>query len=245
LYRRPFDRGGDQEKAMNVDPIKYAKNRAYQFVEQQQQALDDGRITEAEWFDINNRFFTANHLAADNPRAQSGHGGGEARYRYTRMMVLEAIHKSGTFLDVGCANGYLMESLHKWLEGSGLTVEFYGLDFSEELIALAKRRLPSWRERFFIGNALYWTPKEKYDFVYLSGTEYVPLGRQKEFIDHLFDDCVAHGGRFILGPTTEERDSRGSEERLRAWGHNPTGYCAKSHPTHEGLAKKMFWFDKE
>ena len=229
---------------MDVDPIKYAKNRAYPFVEEQQQALDEGRITEAEWFDIYNRFFTAAYLAADNPRAQSGHGGDEAAYRYTRMMVLEAIHKSGTFLDVGCANGYLMESLHKWLAGSGLTVAFYGLDISEGLLALAKRRLPQWRDRFFLGNALYWNPAEKYDLVYLSGLEYVPLGRQKELTDHLFDHYVACGGRLILGPTTEERESRALEEQLCAWGHEPSGYCEKSHLTHRGLAKKMFWFDK-
>jgi hypothetical protein len=36
---------------MDIDPIKYAKNKAYPFGEAQQQALDEGRITEAEWFD--------------------------------------------------------------------------------------------------------------------------------------------------------------------------------------------------
>jgi len=229
---------------MDVDPIKYAKNKAYRFVEAQQQALDEGRITEAEWFDIFSQHFTTVYLAADNPRAQSGHGGDEAAYRYTRMMVLEAIHKSGTFLDVGCANGYLMESLHRWLAGSGLAVEFYGLDISAGLLALAKERLPQWRDRFTLGNALYWSPTAKYDLVYLSGTEYVPLGRQKELVDHLFDDYVASGGHLILGPTTEERDSRELEEQLCAWGHEPSGYCEKSHLTHRSLAKKMFWFDK-
>jgi ubiquinone/menaquinone biosynthesis C-methylase UbiE len=74
------------------------------------------------------------------------------------MLVLEAIDRDGTFLDVGCANGYLMESLHRWLQGTGLTVEFYGLDISEGLLALAKARLPHWADRFFLGNALYWVP---------------------------------------------------------------------------------------
>ena len=97
---------------MDIDPIKCAKDRAYQFEEELQRALDEGEITEAEWFDKHEAFIAGVYVAADNPRAQSGHGGDEARYRYTRMMVLEAIHKSGSFLDVGCANGYLMESLH-------------------------------------------------------------------------------------------------------------------------------------
>ena len=229
---------------MTIDPIKYAKNRAYQFVEEQQQALDDGQITEAEWFDIHNQFFTGHYLAADNPRAQSGRSGDDAHYRYTRMMVLEAIHKSGTFLDVGCANGHLMAALDKWLDGCGLKVEFYGLDISEGLLQLAKQRLPQWQERFFLGNALYWTPKEPVDFVYLSGLEYVPLARQKAFLDHLLTTYVAHEGRFILGPVTEERDSREFEEMLAGWGYKPSGYCEKSHRSYHGLAKKMFWFDK-
>jgi SAM-dependent methyltransferase len=229
---------------MREEALKYAKNRAYRFVEEQQRALDEGRISEAQWFDIYAQFFTTVYLAADNPRAQSGHGGDEAAYRYTRMMVLEAIHRSGTFLDVGCANGYLMESLHRWLAGSGLTVVFYGLDYSEGLLELARRRLPHWQDRFTLGNALYWTPEERYDMVYLSGLECVPLGRQQELVDHLYGEYVAGGGRLILGPATEERDRPELEEQLCAWGYRPTGHCEKSHRIHQGLVKRMFWFDK-
>jgi len=229
---------------MEVDPIRFAKNHAYQFVEEQQRALDEGLISEEQWFDNSNRFFTAHYLAADNPRGQSGHSGDEAAYRYTRMMVLEAIHKSGTFLDVGCANGYLVESLQRWLEGSGLAVEFYGVDLSAELIELARRRLPHWHDRFHLGNALYWTPALRFDFVYLIGMELVPVGRQKELIDHLWDDYLAPGGRLILGPTTEERESRELEEKVCAWGYKPAGYCEKSHLTHARLSKKLLWFDK-
>jgi hypothetical protein len=95
-----------------------------------------------------------------------------------------------------------------------------------------------------MGNALYWSPAETYDLVYLPGTGYVPLGRQKGFVGHVFDDYVASGGRLILGPATEERHSRELEAQLCAWGHEPSGYCGKSHRTVQGLAKKMFWFDK-
>ncbi len=208
---------------MSVDPVKFAKNRAYHFVEEQQRALDEGAITEAQWFEIHSEFFTRHYLATDDPRAQSGHSGDEANYRYSRMMVLEAIHRAGTFLDVGCANGYLMESLHRWLQGSGLAVEFYGLDISAGLLALAKQRLPHWQNRFFLGNALYWTPPLQFDFVYLMGIEFVPVARQAEFIDHLLTHCVKEGGRLIFGPTTEERDQHAMEEMFKAWGHVPAG----------------------
>jgi hypothetical protein len=76
------------------------------------------------------------------------------------------------------------------------------------------------------------------------GMEYVPAGRQNGFIDHLLDNYVAPGGRLIFGPTTEERNSREMERRFCAWGHEPTGYCEKSHQTYTNLARKLFWFDK-
>ncbi|MBM3242294.1 class I SAM-dependent methyltransferase [Candidatus Poribacteria bacterium] len=228
---------------MQVDAIKYAKNRAYQFVEEQQKALDAGRITEAQWFDNHKRYFTAAYLAADNPRAQSGYGGDEAGWCYSRGMIVEAVHKSGTFLDVGCANGHLIESLHQWLVGSRLKVEFSGLDISEELAELAKKRLPDWKDQIYIGNALYWIPQVKYDFV-RTGLEYVPLGRQKDFIKHLLVNYVTRGGRLILGLYNEERDNRELEEKVCAWGYQPAGYCEKSKPDNEIVSYKMLWIDK-
>ena len=109
--------------------------------EEQQKALDEGKITEAQWFDDHKEYFTKSYLAADNPCSQSGHGGDEARWRYAQGIILEAIHKSGTFLDVGCANGHLIESLNQWVLGSGCELEFYGLEISEGLVELARKRL--------------------------------------------------------------------------------------------------------
>jgi len=34
-------------------------------------------------------------------------------------MIAESIHDGGTFLDVGCANGHLIECLDAWRKGSG------------------------------------------------------------------------------------------------------------------------------
>ncbi len=227
-----------------IDPKKFAKNRAYEFTEKQQRALDEGAISEEQWFADSNAFFSDHYLAADNPRAQSGHGGDEAQYRYTRMLVLEALHRRGTFLDVGCANGYLMESLDRWLSGTGIQIEFYGLDFSEGLLELARQRIPGWQERFFLGNALNWTPPFRFDFVYIAGLEYVPLGRRQELLSRLFNDFTVDGGRLILGPVTEERLSNEMEENLLSWGFTPSGYCLKSHQVHAVLARKLFWFNK-
>lgn len=229
---------------MPDDPIKSALNRAWRFCDDQQRALDEGRITEEEWFETHKRFFTTHYLASANPRGQSGHSGGPEVYRYTRGMLIEAIHRDGTLLDVGCANGHLMEMVDCWLAGTGLRVEFYGLDISEGLLALAKQRLPPWRDRFFLGNALHWTPPEPFDFVVTAELDYVPRGRRRELMDHLWADCVAPGGRLLLGPYGERRKDPVLESAVRAWGFEPSGWCEKSHLRHSALCKRLLWFDK-
>lgn len=227
-----------------MDPIKCAIEGSYQFIEEQQKALDEGRITEDEWFKIHKQHFTHHYLAADNPRAQSGHSGDEGTYRYSRGMILEALNRSGSFIDVGCANGHLMEMLHSWLRGTEIEVAFYGLDISEGLIDLAKRRLPNWQDHFFISNALYWAPPKKFDFVCTRELGYVPRKREKEFLEHLFVDYLKEGGRLILGPYTEKRKKPEQEEKLRAWGWAPSGYCEKSHQKYQVLCRRLLWFDK-
>ena len=228
---------------MNRDQIKASIERAYKFEEEQQMALDSGKITEAQWFDKNNRYITKHYLAADNPRAQSGHSGDEVRWRYGRGMVMEAIHRSGAFLDVGCANGLLIESLDQWLLGSGLKLEFSGIDISSELVDLATKRLPLWKERIFVGNALYWKPPHRYDFV-RTGLKYVPLGRQEDFVHHLISHFLDQNGRLIIGTYNEIRTSREIEEKINRWGYKPAGYCEKSKPGNDMVSYKMLWIDK-
>ncbi len=218
-------------------------NRAFEFVSEQQKALDKGTISEADWFDNHNRYFTKAYLAATNPRAQSGHSGDEQRWRYAREIVLEAVHKSGTFLDIGCANGHLVESLAQWLKDSGRSIEFHGLDISKELVALAKKRLPHWQDRFFVGNALYWTPASKYDFI-RTGLEYVPVGRQRDYVKHLFKHFVAEEGRLVVGTYNEERHSHETADKLRQWGYSLVGSFERAKPGNADLCYKLVWIDR-
>ena len=53
--------------------------------------------------------------------------GDEARWSRARRVIVDAIDRDGTFLDVGCANGLLMESLSSWAAERGHTIEPYGL----------------------------------------------------------------------------------------------------------------------
>jgi SAM-dependent methyltransferase len=229
---------------MEDESLKSSIDRAYAFCEEQQLALDEERISEAQWFDNYKEFIARHYLMADNPRAQSGHGGNERRYRYTQEMILKAIDKPGSFIDVGCANGHLMEKLDQWLQAQGLNLEFYGLDISEGLIELAKRRLPQWQERFFVGNALYWNPNWRFDYVCVRELGYVPRTHRREFFFHLFNDYVVKGGRLILGPQTEFRDNAGMRKEIAAWGIEASGTVEKSHQEHAQLVRRLYWFER-
>jgi hypothetical protein len=99
--------------------VKKLIDKAHEFNDSLQQALEEGEIKEEEWFAINNQYFTDHYLAGDNPRAQSGHGGDELNYFHSHIMLANVINKNGSFIDVGCANGYLLESLDRWINGLG------------------------------------------------------------------------------------------------------------------------------
>lgn len=233
-----------KKQRSGIDPIKYAIDRAYPFCEEQQLLLDNERITEKEWFANHNKYFTSHYLAEKNPRGQSGHGGDEERYRYAQEMVLSAINRSGTFIDIGCANGYLIEKLDSWLEGTQLTLEFSGLDISVELVDLARSRLPLWKDRMYVENALYWTPIAKYDFACVKELDYVPKTRRKRFFLHLANNFLAGGGRLILGPQTEERGKPEIESEVTRWGYPPSGSTCKPHQEHDNLIRRLYWFDE-
>jgi len=138
------------------------------------------------------------YLQHTDPIRQSGFGGGGERWRAEREPILDGIPRSGSVLDVGCANGYLVECLQLWGSERGLALDPYGLDFSSTLIAHARARMRGLESHFFVGNAWEWIPPRRFDFVY-SLYDSVPVGYLAEYIGLLLRRVVAPGGRLILG----------------------------------------------
>lgn len=162
------------------------------------------------------------YLAGVTPWNQSGFSGTEARWNQLRRPVADCVDRSGTFLDIGCANGYLMECVERWTAERGLRVEAHGLDISEELVKLAQQRLPHKANLLHIGNAWDWTPPHRYDIV---NTDlcYVPADLRGSYVKRLLDLFVAEDGLLLISeyrPTKEADDPRWATDTLTEWGHN-------------------------
>jgi 2-polyprenyl-3-methyl-5-hydroxy-6-metoxy-1,4-benzoquinol methylase len=89
-----------------------------------------------EFFAANKAELAKFYLAdPSHPYQQSGRSSGAARWVETRQCIASAVDQDGSFLDVGCANGLLLETLPDWLQD--VTIQTYGVDFIGELVTLA------------------------------------------------------------------------------------------------------------
>lgn len=153
--------------------------------------------SERPWFDDLRTTLETAYLSATDPRAQSGFRGDAARWERGRRVIAAAIDRDGSFLDIGCANGLLMETLTDWAAADGRRIEPHGLDLSAGLADLARRRLLRWADRIWVGNALDWLPPCRFDFV-RTELVYVPEARRREYLDRLLREFVTPAGRLIV-----------------------------------------------
>lgn len=142
----------------------------------------------------------AEYYLADpaDPYRQSGRSGGAARWEESRRCITLAIHRDGDFLDIGCANGLLLESLIEWARGRGHAIRPHGIDFIPELVDLARVRHPGAPpDSFAVANAYDWNPSRRYDWV-RTELVYVPPADRAEFARRLYAEALAPGGRLIV-----------------------------------------------
>lgn len=138
------------------------------------------------------------YLAETDPVRQSGFGGGHDRWRIERSLILDAVTHDGDFLDVGCANGYLLECLVKWAQEKGVSLTPYGVDCGQRLFELAKKRLPEYVSNFWVANAYEWAPPRRFCYVYTL-YDCVPEGFFAEYMRRLLTRYVEPGGILIIG----------------------------------------------
>lgn len=222
-----------------MSEIELAKNRAAQLLADTDAALESGAIDEGEWYRRISATITPAYLAASTPWQQSGKSGDAAAFERARSLLVDAM-LPGTFLDVGCASGYLMERMVAWCEAAGIACEPYGLDIAPELVELARARLPHWHDRIVIGNAIDWQPPRRFDVV-RTGLEYVPARRRRDLVARLLDVVV--GKRLIIGTFAEDPAGRAMERELTAWGFTIAGRSERPHADAR-LAYRIVWLDR-
>jgi len=172
------------------------------------------------------------YLASDDPIEQSGFHGGPERWRSEREPILNAVDGDGSFLDAGCANGYLLECLIRWARDRGVTLEPYGVDIGPRLIAEAKRRLNAFADNFWVANAWDWRAPRRFRYVYTLN-DCVPPQLLRAYVLHLLDSVVEPGGRLIVGSYGSR--SRGEPpleiaEALASFGLDVTGRAYGGEP---------------
>jgi hypothetical protein len=218
------------------------KEHAWREVSAINQAFADGRLDEEGWHDAVAALVTPAYLAADSAFGQAGHDGDARSWEASRGFVAQAVDRSGTFLDAGCASGVMMESVRRWGSEKGFVVEPYGLEIVPELAELARRRLPAWSARIQVGNLRSWRPSERFDYVLLR-PDYAPPGKLCQMLVHVLERVCSPRGRVIVLVGTEEVWKREVEDAVVRCGLRVAGRAEVPHPKDRRVVRRLFWID--
>jgi len=193
------------------------------------------------------------YLAADERgdlAGGSGSGGGLARWQRKRKLIAAAFDHDGTWLDVGCANGLLMETLCGWAAERNVRVEPYGLDLSRRVAERARRRLTLWAERIWSGNVMTWLPPMRFDYVTLL-PELVPAELGGAMLVRVRDQFLKPAGRLIVScyrpgaaPGRHYRGGQSAPRWLGELGFVADGF-AEVHDDDGTLWTSVAWLDRK
>lgn len=229
------------------DAVELLGERGDQALARLVEAADAARValSEEQYWEDNLRMVSRGYVRATTPQGGSGFGGTDEEWREERSIICDAIDRDGTFLDVGCANGYLTECVVGWSAEHGLRIDGYGVDISPELVALAHRRQPEATDRFWVGNALTWVPPggRRFDFVHTL-LDLVPAPRRPELIAHLLEHVVAPGGRLIVSQYLSTDPGLAAAKVLERFGYEVAGTTRQSHRPGREVGNPSAWLVK-
>ncbi|MFC1440443.1 class I SAM-dependent methyltransferase [Streptacidiphilus sp. N1-10] len=225
-----------------AEELAAAKERSWRTMAAIDAAYAAGELDQAGWHAAVLAVLEPAYLAADNPRAQSGHSGDVAHWRRARGLLVDALpEQGGSFLDIGCANGHLMETLTEWAAERGTVIDPYGVDISPRLAALARQRCPQWADRIWSANAMGWQPPRRFDIV-RTGLDYVPPATRPAYLKHLMTRVLVPGGRLIVGVFNEETDRDTLEQEVASYGSSIlAGGPSSGSPWSGGPSSGSLW----
>jgi protein-L-isoaspartate O-methyltransferase len=213
-----------------------AKARAHATIDDASDALARGSVTQSEWHRAVTDALAEAYLAEDDPRWQSGFDGDPELWREARALLLDAVPHSGSFLDVGAANGHLIECLAIWARDRGVDLDVFGLELNSQLAAAAQRRLPALAHQIYTGNVVDWPPPRRFTYV-RTGLEYVPTERAPALVSRLLDTFLEPGGRLLVGPINVDQRAE-TIAAVRASGARPDEVSAVDR---NGKTRLVIW----
>ncbi len=188
-------------------------------------AFDDVTLSDLrDWFSEVKQVLESAYCDAPTPWHQSGKSGTFEEWTRLRVANIAAVNQPGTYLDIGCANGYLLECLVAWSRLKGVEITPYGLDYSAKLVALAQQRLSTYANNIYVGNAWDWTPPQRFNYV-RTELDYVPRNYRKQFVERLVAEFVSGKGRLIISQYRSRRDDLTQgwiDHDLATWGFEVT-----------------------
>ncbi|KAM3090878.1 class I SAM-dependent methyltransferase [Phormidesmis sp. 146-12] len=192
-------------------------------------AFDDVALVDLQdWFAKVKKTLETAYAVAPTAWQQSGKSGTFEDWIRLRIVNIAPVKRSGTYLDIGCANGYLLECLVAWAKLKGVEITPHGLDYSAKLVDLARQRLQS-SGNIYMGNAWNWTPPQCFDYV-RTELDYVPRNYRKPFVERLLAEFVAQSGRLIISQYRSRRD-----DLTQGWvDQELEGYGFRVVETHSG-----------
>jgi SAM-dependent methyltransferase len=218
------------------DPHAHLKENAWREAAELDARLERGALDEEQWHRAWQALVVPKYLAAETAWGQSGKSGTAEDWEWSRSHVADAIDRDGSFLDVGCANGYLLECLGRW---TAFDVEPYGLEIAPELAELARSRLPDLADRVFVGNVRTWEPPRSFTYV-RTGLDYVPDARRRELVEKLLGSCE----RLIVGVFNEHESERTTEDQIESWGVTVAGRSIRANRWKPGMEYRVLWIDR-
>ena len=221
------------------DELRSAIESAWQSVEAIERAYEQGALSRADWHARMAALVVPAYSAAPTPEAQSGFEGDAGAWERARRLVADAVDRPGRFLDIGCANGHLLQYVQAWCAERGLRLEVHGLEIAPALHALAHARLPHLPPHIHLGNAATWTPPTPYEHV-RTGLEYVPRSERRALLEHLLTHTVAPGGQLLLGPYSHPHaEPDPLLTQLSAWNLAPERTLTRPHHSHPQLQRHL------
>jgi hypothetical protein len=155
------------------------------------------QMDQPAWNERTRQLLEESYLRARTGPGDSGCGRDELGWERRRRPLVEAFDRGGAWLDVGCANGYLLETLPTWVARRGFRLDPFGLELIPSVADLARTRLPHLAERIYTGDVMAWEPPQRWSFVTVL-TDAVPPGGLAGLVHRLLERFAEQGGRVIV-----------------------------------------------